>query len=222
MAKDELGYDRIVERQLRGVAREVLAQVAAQGLPGDHHFYITFRTDHPGVSIGPSLKAQFPHEITIVLQHQFWGLEVSDQAFVVTLSFGGKHERLQVPFEALVSFTDPSVKFGLQFELKNQQVELQPSEKPGTTEKFPGPRAQLDKLSPDKTASEKSALEKTTLEKTSLEKTSADAPKALPKSASDPAGAGNPPAARPAAGNTGADTGKATTVVALDTFRKKH
>lgn len=130
MAKDELGYDRIVERQLRGVAREVLVQVASKGLPGDHHFYITFRTDFPGVSIGPTLKAQFPKEITIVLQHQFWGLEVTDEAFAVTLSFSGKHERLHVPFEALVSFTDPSVKFGLQFELKNQQVELQPGDKP--------------------------------------------------------------------------------------------
>jgi hypothetical protein len=130
MAKDELGYDRIVEQQLRGVAREVLVQVATKGLPGDHHFYITFRTDYPGVSIGPGLKAQFPKEITIVLQHQFWGLEVTDEAFAVTLSFSGKHERLHVPFEALVSFTDPSVKFGLQFELKNQQVELQPGDKP--------------------------------------------------------------------------------------------
>src|SRR3954452_11465293 len=124
MAKDELGYDRIVERQLRGVAREVLAQVGTKGLPGDHHFYITFRTDFPGASVGPTLKAQFPKEITIVLQHQFWGLEVTDDAFSVTLSFGGKHERLHVPFEALVSFTDPSVRFGLQFELKNQQIDL--------------------------------------------------------------------------------------------------
>ena len=74
MAKDELGYDRIVERQLRGVAREVLAQVGTKGLPGDHHFYITFRTDFPGVSMGAGLKAQFPKEITIVLQHQFLSL----------------------------------------------------------------------------------------------------------------------------------------------------
>jgi uncharacterized protein len=137
MAKDELGYDRIVERQLRGVAREVLVQVATKGLPGDHHFYITFRTDHAGVSIGPGLKAQFPKEITIVLQHQFWGLEVTDEAFAVTLSFSGKHERLHVPFEALVSFTDPSVKFGLQFELKNQQVELQPGDKLGAKDEAP-------------------------------------------------------------------------------------
>jgi hypothetical protein len=171
MAKDELGYDRIVERQLRGVAREVLAQVASQGLPGDHHFYITFRTDFPGVSIGPALKAQFPKEITIVLQHQFWGLEVTDEAFAVTLSFSGKHERLHVPFEALISFTDPSVKFGLQFELKSQQVELQPSDKPETKD---------------------------------------EAPVALPKKTEAKAEDANGDGTKPA------------TVIALDTFRKKH
>jgi hypothetical protein len=177
MAKDELGYDRIVERQLRGVAREVLVQVATKGLPGDHHFYITFRTDHAGVSIGPGLKAQFPKEITIVLQHQFWGLEVTDEAFAVTLSFSGKHERLHVPFEALVSFTDPSVKFGLQFELKNQQVELQPGDKP-----VPATGVQED------------------------------APKALPNKSES---------AKPAEAN-GSDGAKPATVIALDTFRKKH
>jgi hypothetical protein len=176
MAKDELGYDRIVERQLRGVAREVLAQVGTKGLPGDHHFYITFRTDFPGVSIGPALKAQFPREITIVLQHQFWGLEVTDEHFAVTLSFSGKHERLHVPFEALVSFTDPSVKFGLQFETKGQQ-------------EAPAEKAPI-------------AL---------------DAPKALPRSKPD-AGTGE---SAPAASGSGEESGKAT-VVALDTFRKKH
>ena len=186
MAKDELGYDRIVERQLRGVAREVLLQVAAKGLPGEHHFYITFRTDFPGVSIGPSLKAQFPREITIVLQHQFWGLEVTDEAFSVTLSFGGKHERLHVPFEALVSFTDPSVRFGLQFELKNQQVELQPNT--ATADKAIAP----------------------------AEKSDAAAPTALPKAEPRPSLPGASPA--PAA----ADGDKAGTVIALDTFRKKH
>src|SRR3569833_805179 len=103
MAKDEIGYDRIVERQLRGVAREVLAQVGAKGLPGDHHFYITFRTDFPGVTIGPNLKEQFPKAITIVLLHQFWGLEVTVDANTKTQSNSNKHERLHVPFEALVS-----------------------------------------------------------------------------------------------------------------------
>jgi hypothetical protein len=189
MAKDEVGYDRIVERQLRGVAREVLAQVGAKGLPGDHHFYITFRTDFPGVTIGPNLKEQFPKEITIVLQHQFWGLEVTDDAFSVTLSFGGKHERLHVPFEALVSFTDPSVRFGLQFELKNQQVDL-----PGTGD------AKLDAKTGAKTA------------------TVAPAPKALPKSETKPSLPGATPAATAPDGEEKAQG----TVIALDTFRKKH
>ena len=189
MAKDELGYDRIVERQLRGVAREVLTQVAAKGLPGEHHFYITVRTDFPGLTIGPSLKEQFPKEITIVLQHQFWGLEVTDDAFSVTLSFGGKHERLHVPFEALVSFTDPSVRFGLQFELKNQQVDL------------PG-----------------GADAKTDAKPTSI----TSAPKALPKAEPKPSlpGAASGASATEAAP---ADEEKTQgTVIALDTFRKKH
>jgi hypothetical protein len=182
MAKDELGYDRIVERQLRGVAREVLTQVGTRGLPGEHHFYVTFRTDFPGVTIGPNLKEQFPKEITIVLQHQFWGLEVTDEAFSVTLSFGGKHERLHVPFEALVSFTDPSVRFGLQFELKNnQQVDL-----PGSN----------DAKGPAKPAT-------------------AGAPKALPKIEAKPS---LPGADAPA--ESGGE--KPATVIALDSFRKKH
>jgi hypothetical protein len=190
MAKDEVGYDRIVERQLRGVAREVLAQVAAKGLPGDHHFYITFRTDFPGVTIGPNLKEQFPKEITIVLQHQFWGLEVTDDAFSVTLSFGGKHERLHVPFEALVSFTDPSVRFGLQFELKNQQVDL-----PGDTQSGTG----------EAKASAKTA-------------TVTPEPKALPKSEAKPSLPGTEPASTASEGEEKVQG----TVIALDTFRKKH
>ncbi len=123
MAKDWLRYDQIVERQLRGVVRYVLAEVSANGLPGDHHFYITFKTGHPGVSMSPHLKAQYPHEMTIVLQHQYWGLEVLEDSVTVTLSFGGRHERLQVPFAAVVSFADPSVKFALQFEASSQDGE---------------------------------------------------------------------------------------------------
>ena len=116
MSKDWLRYDRMVEDALRGVVRRALTEVGTQGLPGDHHFYLTFRTSEAGVEIAPALKAQYPKEMTIVLQHQFWGLEVNDDKFAVTLSFGGKHERLVVPYRAIVSFADPSVKFGLQFE----------------------------------------------------------------------------------------------------------
>ncbi|HET6621312.1 MAG TPA: ClpXP protease specificity-enhancing factor SspB [Dongiaceae bacterium] len=116
MSKDWLRYDRMVEDALRGVVRRALTEVSASGLPGDHHFYLTFRTGETGVQIAPALKAQYPKEMTIVLQHQFWGLEIDPEGFAVTLSFGGKHERLVVPYRSIVSFADPSVKFGLQFE----------------------------------------------------------------------------------------------------------
>lgn len=116
MTKDWLRYDRMVEDALRGVVRRALTEVAGGGLPGDHHFYLTFRTTEPGVHIAAALRGQYPKEMTIVLQHQFWGLEVNEDHFAVTLSFGGKHERLVVPYHAIVSFADPSVKFGLQFE----------------------------------------------------------------------------------------------------------
>src|SRR5262245_3098460 len=116
MSKDWLRYDRMVEDALRGVVRRALSDVSKSGLPGDHHFYLTFRTGEADVQIAPALKSQYPKEMTIVLQHQFWGLEVNEDGFAVTLSFGGKHERLVVPYRSIVSFADPSVKFGLQFE----------------------------------------------------------------------------------------------------------
>ncbi len=116
MGLDLLQYNRMVERAMRGVVREALERVAAEGLPGQHHFYITFRTGFPGVEISPALKARFPEEMTIVLQHQFWGLSVGEGAFGVALSFSGVQESLAVPFAAITGFVDPSVKFGLQFE----------------------------------------------------------------------------------------------------------
>lgn len=110
-----LRYDKMVEDALRGVVRQSLAQVAKNGFPGNHHFYVTFRTAAPGVVLPEHLRAQYPEEMTIVLQHQFWGLEVDEDAFEVTLSFNKVHERLRVPFAALTGFVDPSVRFGLQF-----------------------------------------------------------------------------------------------------------
>ncbi len=116
MADDPLRYDRMVERALRNVVRDALRETAAKGLPGGHHFYITFRTGHKGVSMPDWLRASYPEDITIVLQYQFWGLEVEDDRFAVTLSFNGRNERLEVPYEAVTAFADPSVKFGLQFD----------------------------------------------------------------------------------------------------------
>lgn len=108
-------YPKLVEQAMRSVVRKALSRTARHGLPGVHHFYITFRTQDPGVSISDTLVARFPEEMTIVLENQFWGLEVSEDEFGVTLSFGGRQERLVVPFAALTAFVDPSVKFGLQF-----------------------------------------------------------------------------------------------------------
>ena len=111
-------YDEIVQEALRDVVGRVLSEVEGAGghLPGGHHFYITFQTRMPGVTIPKHLSDRFPDEMTIVLQHQFWGLEVGDNAFSVTLSFANQLERLTVPFASVTGFADPAVKFGLQFE----------------------------------------------------------------------------------------------------------
>lgn len=116
MADEALRYDRMVERALRSVVRDALSETAAKGLPGSHHFYISYRTRHPGVEMPEWLRASYPDDITIVLQYQFWGLEAEDDRFSVTLSFNGRNERLTVPYEAITAFSDPSVKFALQFE----------------------------------------------------------------------------------------------------------
>ncbi len=110
-----MGYPELMERALKGVVRAGLDLIADDGLPGEHHLYITFRTEAPGVDITPRLRAQYPEEMTVVLQHQFWGLETDDDGFEVTLSFGGISERLVIPWDAMVGFVDPSVEFGLRF-----------------------------------------------------------------------------------------------------------
>ena len=116
MPEEELRYDRMVERALRGVVRDALRLVSRRGLPGDHHFYVTFSTGYPGVELPQVLIDRYPQEMTIVLQYQFYGLEVSRDNFAVTLSFGGKHERLRIPLAAITTFADPSVNFALQFQ----------------------------------------------------------------------------------------------------------
>jgi hypothetical protein len=117
MVQDLFDYPQMVETALRGVVREVLARAAQDGLRGAHHFYVSFRTDIPGVALPDHLLDKYPEEMTIVLQHQFWGLQVGDQEFSVTLSFQNRPEQLIIPFAAVTSFADPSVKFGLQFEV---------------------------------------------------------------------------------------------------------
>lgn len=117
MAQDLFGYPKMVETALRGVMREALIRAARDGLPGDHHFYVAFRTRAPGTGVPKSLLTKYPDEMTIVLQHQFRGLEVGDEAFSVSLSFQSRWERLTIPFAAVTTFADPSVNFGLRFEV---------------------------------------------------------------------------------------------------------
>ncbi|MEA4837609.1 MAG: ClpXP protease specificity-enhancing factor SspB [Rhodospirillaceae bacterium] len=132
MATDELRYDRMVEKALRGVLREALS-LSINGLPGDHHFYITFRTDHPGVTLSAPMRARYPEEMTIVLQHQFWDLDVTQDWFEVTLSFNHVSEKLHIPFAAVTAFADPSAKFGLQFQVDSDTPPV-PQDAPASEE----------------------------------------------------------------------------------------
>ena len=115
MAQDLFQYDKMVERALRGVVRDALQRAAEEGLRGAHHFYIGFATEMPGVAVPDYLRGKYPGEMTIVLQHQYWDLEIGEESFSVTLSFQKQLERLTVPFAAIRSFADPSVNFALEF-----------------------------------------------------------------------------------------------------------
>jgi hypothetical protein len=119
MVTDYIRYDILTQDALRGVVRTVLEDAARNGLPGEHHFFIAFDTRAEGVKLSQRMRAQYPEEMTVVLQHQFWDLVVTEEQFEVGLSFGGVPERVVVPFAAIKSFADPSVKFGVQFELLN-------------------------------------------------------------------------------------------------------
>lgn len=137
---DQIRYDLLTQQALRGVVRNVLTETAKKGLPGDHHFYISFDTKAPGVRMSDRLRAQYPDEMTIILQHQFWDLKVNEDDFEVGLSFGGIPERLTVPFEAINGFFDPSVQFGLQFEEVTEGEERAPpanAEEPPTKKRRP-------------------------------------------------------------------------------------
>jgi hypothetical protein len=139
MARPTLRYDKMVENALRSVVRQALTVAAEHGLPGAHHFYVTFRTDHPGVDMPDFLRAQYPQEMTIVLEHQFWGLEVDEVHFAVTLSFRNQTQRLVIPLAAITAFADPSVKFGLEFRAETSADDLPPE--PAPTPEPPPPTA---------------------------------------------------------------------------------
>lgn len=149
-AEVKLDYPRIVQEAFRDVVRRVLVRVAEHGLPGEHHFYVGFRTDRPGVEIPRHLRDQYPEEMTVILQHQYWDLAVDEEAFSVSLIFNAHRQCVRVPFSALTAFVDPSAEFGLRFdgggatatgapdgdgEWKDEET---PSEPPPATPRKPG------------------------------------------------------------------------------------
>jgi len=142
---DRFHYDALVDDALRNVVRRVLTQVADKGLPGSHHFYISFRSTDPGVELPEYLRAKYPEEMTIVLQHQYWDLIIGETSFEVTVSFNKQQERIKVPFAALSAFVDPSVRFGLQFDRRDKAAT---GEKPEATAAAPTPLPAPEKRPP--------------------------------------------------------------------------
>ena len=201
MAQDQIRYDLHVQEALRGAVRKILSEVARDGLPGDHHFFISFRTRFPGVRLSARMRERYPDDMTIVLQHQFWDLAVTDYAFEVSLSFSGVSERLLVPFEAVTGFFDPSVDFGLKFET-DSEAEADDAKGAGPSL---GPKAETDKLRTPGFAPAKRPDPST-----GVDDAGAAPSKAKPAVKS-------PPAAEPA--EAGAEAG--AEVVSLDAFRKK-
>jgi len=209
MTKDLIRYDLLVQDALKGVVRKVLGDAAKHGLSGDHHFYVSFRTDFPGVRISNRLREKYPQDMTIVLQHQYWDLSVTESGFEVGLSFSGVPERLVVPYDAVIGFFDPSVQFGLKFELN------------GAGETAPAPALVP---SPAPAAARRGAASEPAETPPRKPVVSVTGRSAAPKLAAKPAGPDKPAKAektekpkaeKPAEPAAGAE------VVSLDSFRKK-
>jgi hypothetical protein len=130
-------YEHMVEEAMRGVAAKALSEAAAHGLPGEHHFYVSFRTHDDGVLIPAHLRATYPEEMTIVIQHQYWGLITRDDGFEVELAFGGKRERLVIPYAAMTGFVDPHAQFGLKFDSTVHDAANQPDDTAPEAEAMP-------------------------------------------------------------------------------------
>ena len=139
MAEDLIRYDILAQEALRGVMRKVLMEVARTGLPGNHHFFITFLTGAPGVRVSTRLRERYPEQMTIVLQFQYWDLKVTDTGFEVGLSFSDIPERLEIPFSAVRGFYDPSVNFELEFDVKAEPAAALVEEAAPEATKRPSP-----------------------------------------------------------------------------------
>ena len=210
MPVDNIRYDLLTQDALRGVIRTVLTNAAAKGLPGDHHFFITFDTRAEGVRMSPRLKASYPEEMTIVLQHQFWDLTAAEEDFEVGLKFNGISERLHIPFKAVKAFLDPSVQFVLQFTIEPEASAATKTETPAVAAvSAPERKRPKSELKSELARDAKPALKQEP--KPELKREPKQEPKPSPQEA---------PA--PAKGKKG-DAAPATTgeVVRLDRFRKK-
>jgi uncharacterized protein len=202
MPVDHLRYDLLTQDALRGVIRTVLIDAATKGLPGEHHFFITFDTCAEGVQISPRLKASYPQEMTIVLQHQFWDLKVTDDDFEVGLAFNGIPERLHVPLKAVKAFHDPAVQFGLQFTVEADA---------GAAAESPVPAVDRRKAKPAAKNDAKPEMAK--LEGSKSEPAKSDASKLDPKA--------EPKRDQAATEKKDEPAGTSGEVVRLDRFRKK-
>jgi len=158
-ATSSFQYDLMIEQALRGVVRRSLTQVAKSGLPGDHHFYISFATKADGVAIPEHLRQRFPDEMTIVLQYQFWDLKVQPEGFGVTLSFSDKLEKLYIPFAAITSFADPSSRFGLQFQQATEAIDDEEEEAAPTRPSLSAVSSEPTRLDPSKAAPKRDIIE---------------------------------------------------------------
>ena len=196
MPKDMIRYDVLAQEAFRGLVKKVLTEVSHAGLPGDHHFYVMFDTRAPGVRISARLKERYPEEMTIVIQHQYWELAVSDTAFEVGLSFSGVPEKLVVPFASIRGFFDPSVEFAVQFPLVDES----------------GNAADVTEDGPVKAIGPASGTPK-------APRPAAKAPAADKPPKADKAAKTEAP--KPAAEDKPEDGDKPPTVVSLDAFRKK-
>lgn len=209
-SEDLIRYDVMVQQALIGVVRKILQDAAKHGLPGEHHFYVSFRTDAPGARVSSRLKEKHPEEMTIVLQHQFWDLLVTDHAFEVGLSFGGVPERLFVPFEAMTGFFDPSVQFGLKFAVDEALADNDAGEDDENSAK--GTLAEI-------TAHENAA--KATGPKLKALKPGEEAPVAEAKPARKPKKSKSSAADTPAPTDDTPPAAGGAQVVSLEAFRKK-
>jgi hypothetical protein len=203
---DHIRYDLLTQQALRGVVRQVLADAAKKGLPGDHHFYISFDTQAEGVRLSDRLRAQYPEEMTVILQHQFWDLTVTEQGFEVGMSFGGIPEKLAVPFAAISGFFDPSVQFGLQFE---EVTESEAASKPPAPKQH-GTKKEPAKTKPTAVAAAEKADKKPCLP--AVAPAAASAPTLLPQMPAPSTEPTDPKPDKPSGGGE---------VVRLDRFRKK-